>query len=118
RPSRGGAVSELMIAMPWEARAEPDSDRDYVAVVTYLPMRRVLALPRWARSIRAVQKQLDQARGLVGYSLRVNPLQLKFWTLSVWEDEDRLGEFLRNLPHAAVMRRFGPRLAGFGAKQW
>ena len=104
--------------MPWEARAVPAPDRDYVAVVTYLPMRRVLALPRWFGSIRAVQKQLERTPGLVGYSLRLNPLRLEFWTLSLWEDEHSLGDFLRELPHADVMRRFGSKLSRFGTRQW
>jgi uncharacterized protein DUF3291 len=107
-----------MIEMPWEARAEPDPGRDYLAIVTYLPMRRLQALPRWVRYIRAVQKQLARATGLVGYSLRTNPLRLRFWTLSVWEDEDRLREFLRDVPHANVMREFGPKMAGFGLARW
>ena len=60
-----------------------EAGREYVAVVTYLPMKRVLTLGRWARSIRSVQKQLDETAGLIGYSLRVNPFRLEYWTLSV-----------------------------------
>ena len=80
-------------------------------------MKRVLAL-RWARSIRAVQKQLDETAGLIGYSLRVNPFRLEFWTLSVWEDEERLRGFVNNVPHVDVTRRFGSKLPGFSVRQW
>ena len=95
-----------------------EAGREYVAVVTYLPMKRALTLGRWARSIRSVQKQLDETAGLIGYSLRVNPFRLEFWTLSVWEDEERLRGFVNNVPHVDVTRRFGSKLPGFSVRQW
>lgn len=107
-----------MIAMPWEKRADPSPEREYVAVAAHLPMRRVLSLPRWVGYIRGVMKQLDRSEGLVGYSLRVNPFTLNFWTLAVWKDESHLRTFLRSAPHADVMRDFGPKLSGFRTVRW
>jgi len=52
-----------------------------------------------------IQEQLEDARGLVGYSMRVQLLGKKAWTLSVWEDEAALQEFVRKSPPADTMRK-------------
>jgi hypothetical protein len=52
-----------------------------------------------------VQEQLEDARGLVGYSMRAQLLGKKAWTLSVWTDEGSLQEFVRKPPHADTMRK-------------
>jgi len=38
---------------------------------------------------------LEESRGLIGYSLLAHLLEKRFWTLSLWEDEDALMDFVR-----------------------
>jgi hypothetical protein len=54
---------------PWKSLAEPQSDRDYVLLLTHLPVRRLSKLPLFLRYVRRIRQQLDAAPdGLVGYS--------------------------------------------------
>ncbi len=53
-----------------------------------------------------VQNQLKGSRGLVEYSMKTQILGKKAWTLSVWEDEAALQDFVQKTPHAEVMRKY------------
>ena len=50
---------------------------------------------RFFRAATALRKQLAGAEGLVGYSLRAKPLSRSYWTLSVWNDQTALEQFMR-----------------------
>ncbi len=67
--------------------------------VSWLSLKPLWLIPRFMGYTRSIQRQLSGARGLVGYSLRGELLRPRFWTLSVWEDEDTLMEFARRAPH-------------------
>ena len=63
---------------------------------------------RFFQAVSAVRKQLATADGLVGYTLRAKPLASKYWTLSVWENERALREFMRTAPHVRIMSSLKP----------
>ena len=87
----------------WMSFAKASPDREYLALMSYLPLKKVRMIPRFISYTREIQTQLSQAKGLIGYSLRAKPLRRAFWTLSVWEDENALMEFVSNPPHHHVM---------------
>lgn len=93
-----------MPALPWTFVNPPDPDREYVALASSLPLRRFASTIRFFRSVQAIRGQLANARGLVGYSLLAKPLARKYWTVSMWEDEGALKEFVEAERHARVMR--------------
>jgi quinol monooxygenase YgiN len=82
--------------------------RQYLVMASHLPLHRLSSTVRFFRAVSAVRKQLATARGLVDYTLRAKPLSRRYWTLSVWEDEAALQEFLRQRPHADVMSSLRP----------
>lgn len=85
--------------LPWKALGEPQADRDYLALFTFLPLRRLSKLPRFLGYVRKIQRQLDaRPDGLIGYSLLARPLRSKYWTLSVWDDAAALGRFIEQSP--------------------
>jgi len=92
-----------MPASPWKSFAAPENDREYHAMLSYLPLNKWRAMPRFFRYSRQIQHQLASSEGLIGYSLDANVLIRKFWTLSVWEDEESLWRFVRRMPHSRVM---------------
>lgn len=95
--------------LPWISFSKPDPDRDYVAVMTYLPLKNLWSLPRFLYYTRRIRSQLGTARGLVGYSLIAHIVAKRFWTLSVWQDEVALMEFVHKHPHnesMIVLRRY------------
>ena len=93
-----------MPALPWKSFAAPKSDREYTAMVSYLPLNKFRALPKFLRYTRQIQRQLAASEGLVGYSMDAKVFGKEFWTLSVWEDAQALRRFVHRTPHDEVMR--------------
>ena len=104
--------------LPWRARRPADPDTDYVALLTYLPLRRFRTLPAFTRFILAVQGQLAGAGGLVGYSLRARPFSRRFWTLSVWDDEAALRQFVVAKPHRDIMQSLRGKMGETSFTRW
>ena len=67
---------------PWITFAPPDSNREYFALLSYLPLKKFCAIPSFLRFTFQIQTQLRTTPGAVGYSLRAKPLSRNFWTLS------------------------------------
>jgi hypothetical protein len=40
--------------------------------------------------------------------MRAKPFSRRFWTLSGWEDESALAEFVERVPHGEAMKAFAP----------
>jgi len=89
--------------LPWQAFAEPDPERDYLVLATYLPLKQLRSTPQFLRFIKAIRAQLARADGLVGYALKAQPLRRDYFALSVWEDERVLSRFMEATPHVDVM---------------
>jgi len=104
--------------LPWRARRPADPDTDYVALLTYLPLRRFRTLPAFTRFILAVQGQLAGAGGLVGYALRARPVSRRFWTLSVWDDEAALRQFVVAKPHRDIMQSLRGKMGETSFTRW
>ena len=87
-----------------ECFGEIQSDREYLVQLSYLPLLRYHTLPRFGKWLLAIQRQLRQTDGIIGYSLLAHPVELNFWTLSVWRDKAALNSFFRSVPHAEAMK--------------
>jgi heme-degrading monooxygenase HmoA len=90
-------------ALPWRSFAAPESGREYVALLSYLPLNKFRAIPKFMKYTFQIRRQLAHSEGLIGYSLDPNVPSRKFWTLSVWEDEESLRRFVQQRPHSSVM---------------
>jgi len=75
---------------PWKALAPVDRRREYLALPSYLPLRKCCKIPRFLPFTRQIQRQLHSTPGAIGYCMRAKLLCCKFWTLSVWENERAL----------------------------
>ncbi len=64
------------------------------------------------------QRQLHKSRGLIGYSLQAQPLRRRFWTLSVWEDQKSLMDFVRQAPHGKIKQVLAPHIGKTQFVQW
>lgn len=104
--------------MPWTALSNVDIGREYQALLSYLPLKTYLAIPRFLVFSVQIQKQLRGTPGVVGYSLRAKPVTRKFWTLSAWEDEKALMDFVRKLPHVEAMKKLAPYMDRTGFTRW
>jgi len=99
-----------MPALPWKSFALPKNDREYSALLTYLPLKRWRAIPKFMRYTSQIQRQLADSEGLIGYALDAKVLSRDFWTLSVWEDEASLRRFVQQNPHEKVMMDLLPHM--------
>jgi heme-degrading monooxygenase HmoA len=104
-------------ATPWNSLQPPEPEREYVVVLTFLPVR-WSRLPRFIGYVRRIQKQLDRADGLIGYSLLARPLRSRYWTLSVWQDEAAVQRFVAQSPHRDAMAELPHDLSGFKTTRW
>jgi hypothetical protein len=105
--------------LPWKAFSEPQPEREYLLVLTFLPLRRLAKLPVFLGSVRKIRHQLDAGPdGLIGYSLLAKPLRSNYWTLSAWEGDDALGRFIEESPHREVMQALPNVLTGFRVTRW
>lgn len=87
----------------WNTISQPDVNKSYLVLLTYLPLKHYHTIPRFLGYTNKIKQELEKARGLIGYSLRVQPFKKQFWTLSVWEDETALNEFAFKGFHSGVM---------------
>ncbi len=104
--------------LPWKSFAQAEMDKEYLALLSYLPLRQISSLPRFLVSFVRIQRQLRSAKGLIGYSLEVRLLKGQFWTLSVWEGNNALREFVNLEPHSGVMRAFSGKMEKTAFIRW
>lgn len=90
----------------------------YLVMASHLPLTRITSTPRFFRGVMAVRKQLADADGLIGYTLRASPLARDYWTLSVWRDQPALREFMRTPPHVGLMSSLKPLMGPTKFVQW
>jgi hypothetical protein len=99
-----------MPTIPWRKKFDPDPDVEYVVMASRLPLRSMAKVPWFMGLAFSVARQLEGTDGLIGYSLRAQPLAKTFWTLSAWKDEASLGAFVQELPHRAVIIKLRPHM--------
>ena len=92
-----------MPAKPWVTFRQPDPDREYLVLLSELPLQRLRDLGAFLLYTWRIQGQLRRTPGVLGYSLLARILKRQFWTLSVWESEAALHQFVVDNPHGQVM---------------
>lgn len=104
--------------LPWSARDELEPGRSYLVMASHLPLTNIRWTVRFFRAVSAIRKQLADAEGLVGYTLRAKPLARDYWTLSVWTDDSALHAFMRTPPHVRLMSSLKPLMGPTKFVQW
>src|ERR1700726_3748757 len=92
-----------MPATPWRTFGAPEPERDYIALLSYLPLKSYWRIPHFLFYTAQVVKQLASAQGMLGYSVLARPLSKRFWTLSAWKDDGALRAFVQHPPHLRIM---------------
>jgi quinol monooxygenase YgiN len=104
--------------MPWKALGQAEQNREYFALLSFLPLKRYRKIQRFLQFTFQIQRQLSATPGAIGYSLRAKPLSRKFWTLSVWESERALTDFVNKVPHGEVMKALAPYMETTKFTRW
>jgi hypothetical protein len=107
-----------MPTLPWRSFGRAEPERQYVALLSYLPLKRGTRIPWFLLHTVRIMGELRRSRGLLGYSLRARLMAKRFWTLSVWEDEAALNGFVHAEPHARTMAALAPHMGEIGFTRW
>ncbi|SRR5713101_1815182 len=107
-----------MPASPWRRFGSPDPNGEFVALLSYLPLKSYWRVPSFFIYSAKVARQLASAQGLLGYSFLARPLSKRFWTLSVWKDEPALQAFVKDPPHLYIMTALTPHMSETKFVRW
>lgn len=104
--------------MPWTTLGAIEPGREYLVLLSYLPLRTFSKIPGFFRYTFQIQGQLRKTAGAVGYSMRAKLLSRKFWTLSAWESDRALIDFVGRMPHAGTMKTLNPYMGATKFTRW
>ena len=107
-----------MPASPWRTFGSPDPNDDFVALISYLPLKSYRRVRPFFLYTARVVKQLASAQGLLGYSVLARPLSKRFWTFSAWKDKAALSTFVQYAPHVHLMAALAPHMDKTKFVQW
>ena len=99
-----------MPEISWRVLCSPNPDDDFIAVLSYLPLKSYWRLPPFFLYSAQVVRQLASAQGLVGYSFLAHLHSKQFWTLSAWKSEEALQSFVQHGPHIRIMTAMAPHM--------
>jgi len=103
---------------PWITFTPAEAQREYHALLSYLPLNKYWSIPGFIRFSLQIQQQLRSTPGVIGYSLRAKILSRNFWTLSVWQDQNTLMDFVAKIPHGEAMKAMIPHMGSSRFAQW
>ena len=103
---------------PWISFAPTRPGATYLALLSYFPLRHFRAIPKFFRYTAQTQSQLKATPGIIGYALQARPFSRQFWTLSVWENQQSLNAFVRQIPHSQIMQALAPHMGETEFAQW
>jgi hypothetical protein len=89
-----------MVGVSWQSFKEIDPSKTYLAYGGYLERKTAWSYFGFLMRFRKVQKQLNTAKGLVGYAASCEFLSKKATQLAVFEDEYALKDFAHSGQHA------------------
>lgn len=107
-----------MPPLPWKVLAQLQPGAQYVALLSFLPLKSFRMIPRFMWFTFQTQRQLHHSPGLVGYSLLAEPLHCRFWTLSAWQDSKSLMDFVNQIPHSKIMQSLAPHMGKTRFVRW
>jgi len=92
-------------------KVKPAPEREYITLISYLPLKTHFIIPKFMYLTGQIQTQLAGSEGAFGYSLIAYLLKKEFWTMSVWENEQSLSNFVKTGAHLRAMRELSRYLS-------
>jgi hypothetical protein len=89
-----------MVEVSWQSFKDVDPSKTYLAYGAYLERKTAWSCFGFLMRFRKVQKQLNSAKGLVGYTARCEFLNRKAAQLAIFDDENALKRFAHSGQHA------------------
>jgi hypothetical protein len=105
-------------ASRWKVLRPAEPDREYLVLLSYLPLRGFRDFPAFIGHDSRIAGQLAATHGLLGYSKLGRPWVKRFWTLSAWEGEAALTAFIHAGAHAGAMVGLRSRMGQTRFLRW
>ncbi len=93
-----------MVEVAWQAFIQPDPNVNYVAYAAYAERKSVFSYFNMLRKANRVSKQLSTAKGLVGFTARLEFSSKKIVQLAVFENQEALEAFAHSGQHALCIQ--------------
>jgi hypothetical protein len=106
-----------MLTLPWQ-KGNTKPTNQATAMLTYLPLKHWRDTPLFISYIMRIYMQLRKTPGLIGFSMRANPLRKNYWTLSLWEGEEVVGTYIHTAPHATIMHKMHSKMGQTAFVSW
>jgi hypothetical protein len=103
---------------PWKGLAPVEPGREYLTLLSYLPLRAYRKIPLFFRYTAQIHRQLRATPGAIGYTLRAKVFSRRFWTLSVWESDRALMDFVAKVPHGEAMKAIALHMGATKFTRW
>jgi hypothetical protein len=104
--------------LPWKSLAAIDPNREYVVLLSYLPLKRYSKMLLFFRYSSQINGQFRATAGAIGYAMRAKVFTKEFWTLSVWESDRALMDFVAKVPHSDAMTKISPYMGPTKITRW
>jgi quinol monooxygenase YgiN len=96
------------VEIPWTRIEQPGAGPEAIVMSSVFELKTPLRAPAFLMYAMRLWRQARRSPGILGVSLRAQPLKGTFRTLSAWTDEQALASFARTDPHAAALNRIRP----------
>lgn len=107
-----------MLTKSWVTFRQLYPQREYLVLLTALPLTRFRDLGRFLLYTLRIQGQLRQTPGLLGYALGAQVLTQQFWTMSMWEEAAVLQQFVNEHPQNQVVRALPGKMGETRFVRW
>lgn len=96
--------------IPWTAPGTPGAPagQDTVILGSRFELTSPWRSPAFLGHALRIWLQARRSPGIIGLSLRAQPLRATFWTLSAWSSQAALRDFARADPHRTIVARVRP----------
>ena len=106
-----------MVEMKWTQLMEANPKREYVAFSEIAERKSAWPYFSWLMRARKIAKQLETAKGVIGYTARLEFLGKKGVMVAVFEDEKALAGFAHAGQHEQCMKQL-KETAKFQRAKW
>ena len=106
--------------IPWTAPAAPDvlAGQDIVIMGSRFELLSAWRSPVFLGHAMRIWLQARRSPGIIGVSLRAQPLRATFWTLSAWSSQAALRDFAQADPHHSIVARVRPWTKSAVLRTW
>ena len=91
--------------LSWVPITEIEPDRESVVIATRFGVKSRGRMPQIFSAAETLISSFSATPGLVGYSLRANVLNSSLWTMSAWNSDLELRQFVGGPAHGLVMKQ-------------